>query len=216
MSDSAILQATSGSCKTMVDNTLRITFDFEPRDAAKAFAMFGERGTPAAIALIKKEASVSELHKTATEKTSLREETKTTKTNKLEEKGSWGKYAQALYHTGFFYAPKVLALMGSDEEYRKWIQKQPSAYSGDYSEWVNGEGRCIAAHVRRAGEAGTGYKPLYACIPLTDSEHQLQHQRGESALTNFDWDKARAEYQIKWVKEKLYEILKISALLQPF
>jgi len=196
----------------MVDNTLRITFDFEPKDAANAFEMFGERGTPAAIALIKREASIRELRKTETEVETTPEETENAEIYEVGNIGNWGTYAASLYKTGFFYAPKVLAVLGSDEEYRQWIQKQPSAYSGDFSEWIHGDGRCIAAHVRRAGEAGTAYKPLYACIPLTNDEHMLQHKSGESALIDFDWDKARAEYQVKWVKARLYEIFGIDSL----
>lgn len=209
-----IVQATSGAIKTMVDNTLRITFDFEPKDAARAFKMFGERGTPAAIALITKEASISEMRKSEAEVKTLPKESEEKAINGLDEngKGPWGQYAASLYKTGFFYAPKVLEAIGTDKQYRQWIQTQPSAYSGDYSEWVNGDGRCIAAHVRRAGEAGTAYKPPYACIPLTDKEHQLQHQQGESALLGFNWDKARSEYLIKWVVEMLYVIFGVDSL----
>jgi len=47
------IQASSVAVKTMADNTLRITFDVEPKDAKAAFALFGERGTPAALAALK-------------------------------------------------------------------------------------------------------------------------------------------------------------------
>lgn len=47
------IQASSVAVKTMADNTLRITFDIEPKDAKAAFALFGERGTPAALAALK-------------------------------------------------------------------------------------------------------------------------------------------------------------------
>lgn len=70
---------------------------------------------------------------------------------------------------------------GTDKQYREYIQHQPSCISGEFSEWVNGEGRCIAAHVRRAGESGVGCKAEYACVPLTQAEHDLQHQCGERA-----------------------------------
>lgn len=212
--EKAIVQATSGAIKTMVDNTLRITFDFEPKDAARAFQMFGERGTPAAIALITKESALNEVRKSEAENKTPPEKLEKKTINELEAtgKGPWGKYAATLYKNGFFHAPKVLAAIGTDEQYRHWIQTQPSAYSGDYSEWVNGDGRCIAAHVRRAGEAGTSYKPMYACIPLTNYEHMLQHKIGESALTGLDWDKARFEYLTKWCVETFYEIFSVDSL----
>jgi hypothetical protein len=54
---SAIL-ATSGAIRTLVDGTLRISFDVEPKDAADAFAMFGKPGSPAALARITNQAAV--------------------------------------------------------------------------------------------------------------------------------------------------------------
>lgn len=67
-----------------------------------------------------------------------------------------------------------------DDQYQAWIRKQPSCISGRYSEWVNGEGRCEYAHVRRAKDGGTGYKPLFSGVPLTHEEHAMQHQKGEA------------------------------------
>ena len=75
----------------------------------------------------------------------------------------------------------------SDKNYREWIQRQPSCISGEYSEYVDGEGRCIAAHVRRAKNSGIGMKPEFSCVPLTDAEHRLQHQHGETYLAPKAW-----------------------------
>jgi hypothetical protein len=120
----------------------------------------------------------------------------------------FGKIAMKLYINGFFYNPKVLEAIGTDEQYRQWIQLQPSAYSGEFSEWINGDGRCEAAHVRRASDAGTGYKPPYSCIPLTHAEHALQHTQGEQALHPKEWfDKKRADYLVKWAKQTLLKHL---------
>jgi len=120
----------------------------------------------------------------------------------------YGKIASGLYASGFFIAPPVLEKIGSDKQFRAWIQKQPSAISKDFSEWVDGEGRCEAAHVRRSNEAGVSYKPPYACIPLTHDEHQLQHQEGETALKPREWfEKARNKYLIAWAKETLLKTL---------
>jgi hypothetical protein len=67
----------------------------------------------------------------------------------------------------------------NDDAFRAWIQTLPSCLSGCFSETVNGEGRNLACHVRRAGESGTGYKALFSCVPMTDEEHRYQHQYGE-------------------------------------
>lgn len=40
---------------------------------------------------------------------------------------------------------------------------------------------CIAAHVRRAKTFGTGFKAPFSCIPITQQEHDIQHQKGEGA-----------------------------------
>ncbi len=211
-SDIAILQATSGSCKTLVDNTLRITFDFEPAHAKLAFKMFSERGTPAAIALIRNGASINESRKSEKEINTVQQESVKAETDQVGDGRPWGQYAASLYKTGFFHAPKLWSALGTDKQFRHWIQQQPSAYSGNYSEWMNGEGRCIAAHVRRSGEAGTGFKPTYSCIPLTDAEHRLQHQKGESALEDFEWEKARNDYIFAWCKSRFYEIFGVDSL----
>lgn len=49
VSDTGLIEAASGQCKTMADGTLRITFDVEPRHAAAAFALFSAPGTPAVL-----------------------------------------------------------------------------------------------------------------------------------------------------------------------
>lgn len=124
----------------------------------------------------------------------------------------YGHTATKLYSGGFFFVPNVLKCIGSDQSYREWLQKQPSVYSGEFSEYVNGEGRCIAAHVRRSGEAGTAYKPQYSCIPLTNDEHTLQHQQGESALTGLDWEKQKNKYLVEWAKTTLSAMLGYSSM----
>lgn len=74
-----------------------------------------------------------------------------------------------------------------DREFRAWVQRQPSCLSGIFKEYVNGEGRSIAAHVRRAGKSGTGYKAPFSCVPLTREEHDYQHQHGEYAALHVFW-----------------------------
>jgi hypothetical protein len=71
----------------------------------------------------------------------------------------------------------------TDAAFRAWIQTLPSCISGKFSEWLPdlGEWRNPACHVRRAGRSGVAFKEAFACIPLTNDEHQYQHQHGELA-----------------------------------
>jgi len=125
-----------------------------------------------------------------------------------ETEEDYGMIARQLYRNGFFYAPDVLKAIGTDEQFRKWIQLQPSAISNEYSEYINGDGRCEAAHVRRSTDSGTGYKPPYACIPLTHAEHTKQHNEGETSLKPREWfEKKRGEYVVKWAKQALLKQL---------
>jgi len=56
--EAAIIQATSAGVKDMADGSLRITFEFDPRFAKDAYALFGARGTSCAIAALTQEASL--------------------------------------------------------------------------------------------------------------------------------------------------------------
>ncbi len=90
---------------------------------------------------------------------------------------------------------------GTDKAYRRWISFQPSCISGRFSEWVDGVGRCEAAHVRRAGKSGIGFKAEYSCVPLTRSEHAAQHQHGETALASKDWwDDQVVKHLKRWIE----------------
>jgi len=99
--------------------------------------------------------------------------------------------------------PKLLEkarLKGTDNEYLDWLRKNPSALLGVYSEVVDGEGYCEAAHVRRASDSGTAYKPEYSAIPLTHEQHAIQHQKGESVFCPPEWYVQKAtEYLVKWI-----------------
>src|SRR5262245_34683515 len=92
----------------------------------------------------------------------------------------------------------------TDKAYREWIQTLPSCISGMYSEYLeSGEGRCVAAHVRRAATSGTGYKAKYSCVPLTQQEHLLQHQHGESYFHPKEWWDERVEtYRRLWKQSR--------------
>lgn len=136
---------------------------------------------------------------------------------KEEKEPVFGEYAKELKKSRFFYNSKIWPHVGTDEEYREWVQRQPSCLSGS-GDWVAelGEERCEAAHVRRSDESGAGIKAEYACVPLTRKEHQIQHDNGEASLLNEinhtkldeqsakGWfDVQRFKYLEKWCWEKL-------------
>lgn len=129
------------------------------------------------------------------------------------QENSQGELWSSLIKRGYFYNPRLLDALGGDDEYRKFLQKLPSAYSGKYSEYVNGEGRSVVAHVRRSGDSGTGYKPKYSAIPLTFTEHQQQHQNGEESLKERSWwEKQVGKYIIAFVKYRLCKIFNTESI----
>ena len=90
---------------------------------------------------------------------------------------------------------------GTDRQYRQWVQKQRSCISGNFSEYVNGEGRNPACHVRRGGFSGIAYKAPYSCVPMTHDEHARQHYKGESALRSKEWfDEQVIIYLRMWIE----------------
>jgi hypothetical protein len=68
----------------------------------------------------------------------------------------------------------------NDRKYREWISRQPSCISAQFSEFINGEGRNPACHVRRSSTSGTGFKAEFSCVPMTHAEHWDQHCHGEA------------------------------------
>jgi len=134
-------------------------------------------------------------------------------------KGRFSEEAEALHKSRVFGLVEFASAVGTDAEYHAWIQRQKSCVSHQYSEYVDGEGRCIAAHVRRASDAGTAFKPEFHQVPLTDAEHQLQHASGENevlrragildaradaGMAGKDWFYEKAfSYRQRWVWETL-------------
>lgn len=122
------------------------------------------------------------------------------KTDEKETK-PFGKYAAELYRLGWFFNPKVLEAIGSDEEYLAWIAQQPCCAIGE-NIFPSHSGDAVAAHVRRIADgAGTGIKPKYSAIPLCHGHHSLQHQNGESAIGGKAWcDDQRDKHLVEWAK----------------
>ena len=66
----------------------------------------------------------------------------------------------------------------TDKLYREFIKKQPGCLDGTFGEYVHGEGRNLACHIRRAGHSGVAFKAPFSCVAMTDAQHQYQHQHG--------------------------------------
>ena len=190
MAEKAAFLGSTARAQTMADGSLRVTVDLSPADAVGAFTAFGSPGSPVALARVKDEVAVEEGRP---------------KANK--PKGPFGKFAQKLVQSHFFRSPDIWAGIGTDEEYLNWVKCQPSAKSGEFSEYPDdGEPYCIPAHVRRVEYgSGTAIKPPYSAIPLTNDEHQLAHQKGDSAIGDEDWWAAQ---RIKYVEKWAYLTLK--------
>lgn len=96
----------------------------------------------------------------------------------------FGKYAAELHRLGWFFNPHVLSCIGSDDQYRAWIQRQECVVC-ESADWVEekGELRCEAAHVNRPSNAGTGHKSEFSCVSLCHNDHiNFQHAQGLPTL----------------------------------
>lgn len=144
-----------------------------------------------------------------------------------ETKGPHSDYAQALYKCRFMRNLNVCQALGTEADYKAWIQKQDSCVSGkqDYIGMESGEMCCEESHVERVSEGhGKGIKAPYHSVPLTHAEHQLRHQKGEIEVIGIpglrlkyvkDWfDKKALEYREKWVHERLCAVTGVKSLTE--
>lgn len=74
--------------RTRVDGSLSITVEIDPRHAAQAFALFGQPGTPVAVARLTNEAANSAA--------------------KPKQPGGYGHHYSNLYTRGWFFNPRVI------------------------------------------------------------------------------------------------------------
>lgn len=108
----------------------------------------------------------------------------------------------------FFSAWSVLEAAGSDEEFLEWVKWQPCVVTKkkNHEDLIKEDANpVVAAHVRRVKHgAGTSKKPPYSAIPLTNALHQLQHNRGESAVVAQEkWDFYRDAHVTTWCKDRI-------------
>jgi hypothetical protein len=110
---------------------------------------------------------------------------------------------------------EVLICVGGDDKFNAYIRTLPSCLSGTFSEYVHGDGRCVAAHVSRSATRGIAYKAPYHTVPLTQAEHLNQHQHGYEFYKPWDWwlDRLRY-YREKWAANVLTDKLSLNGNLK--
>lgn len=208
MTDALATSAIYRKMATLVDGTVRVTLDLDC-ELDLAAKIFGAPGDVVAVAKMSKEGAAESVPKPQD-----------------DPERKYSQEAKALKLSSFFRSLDVWRSIGTDDEFRAWIQKQACCVCGG-ADWVEeiGEHRCEAAHVRRAGESGTGYKASYACVPLCREHHTMQHNFGEGAAVyglgdeDIDdekakefFDKQRIEYVSEWAWKRLKWLLGYDSL----
>ena len=126
------------------------------------------------------------------------------------DKGPHGDFARDLVLSGFFNSGLVREYFGGDEAYQTWCRKQPCAVTGNmHKDKQTGIEYTEYAHVRRAGESGTAYKPKYSGIPLLSQVHDLQHHKGEcEVLGEYSIGISDSETCKEWFEKKAQHYLR--------
>jgi hypothetical protein len=197
MKDNSAIAGTRKAIKEMVDGTLRIQIDIEPRYKSQFHELFPDIDMPVAIAPLVPVAEGIE------ERTNLNGKAAETV---MENHARYGQQAKELRLSSFFRRPEVWHAVGTDAEFRDWLKGQNCAVDCDCRLGVGHHGGdVVPAHVRRvANGSGTGIKPDYSSIPLCDTHHSVQHQKGELDIAPREWwDKKRIEYLVKWCWDRL-------------
>lgn len=193
MTDAIVMTVESVRTRASTNEAL-VTFAVPLENAALVSGFMGKIGIQVGCAFADVEAQGRTLDTVRAKSRSVEQ---TDRYNRL-----YGDIASVLRRSGFCRAEKVWRALGTDEEFREWVQKQKSAWSGQ-QDWVDvlGEGRCEAAHVSRI-EYGRGmsHKPEYACIPLTHAEHMNHHQYGESAFDDIRDDGTKDDLGRDWME----------------
>lgn len=180
------ISGTRRQIKEMADGTIRLSVDIDPRFNAEFHRLFPTIDMPVALApLVNNFESQPEAHNSAQEDDKTKEPpgyTHYKEVTKQLDVRPFAEQARELKLSDFFRRPEVWKKIGTDEQFAQWIQLQKCVVccGGDWVEEL-GELRCEAAHVRRAGESGTGYKADYARVPMCHNHHiNDQHHYGET------------------------------------
>lgn len=97
----AAIMATTGKVSTLADNTLRIVVEIAPRDAKRAFELFGTQGTAVALALLTNAAALAEGRKDMVQ---------------AGEKGPHGKAWSLLHKAGTWFSPELHRVLDIEPE----------------------------------------------------------------------------------------------------
>lgn len=209
MNDKAILKAKILRHKTMSDDSIQTTIEFDEFTAGKAMEYFRVKGTDVAIALLN-------VNQYGEIKNDLSPESNVTESSNI--KPDYGQQAKILVQSSFFRSPEVWKAIGTDQELIEWTRTQPCCVCGKHEAVQTKNGGYYeasdAAHVRRIADgAGTGIKPPYSVIPLCRECHSKQHQSGEAAIGGKGLvDELRIENVQLWAKERLKRILAVESL----
>lgn len=196
----AVIPGTFRGYRSLADGTLSVRIDIEPRDVPALHEAF-RIDVPVALARLTNEAATQDESERNAVVEKFHRETDANWQPRL-----FGEAARELRLSGFFRAPAVWAAIGTDVGYQAWCREQKCAACGKEGGEQN---PIVYAHVRRIADgAGVGIKPDFSGIPLHDSEHRLQHQKGESAIAPPEqWDKWRIDHVQKWAWESLRALL---------
>ena len=103
------------------------------------------------------------------------------KAKKKADKGEFGHEVRDLHQSGFFKNPRLWEIIGTDQQFQEFTRKRRCIVTGGWDyDGEKGVERTEFAHVRRAGDSGTAYKPEFSGVPLVHEIHQLQHNGGET------------------------------------
>jgi len=180
----AVFSGATGTLRTLVDGTVRLVIDFEPRDAGPVMTALGQPGTPVAVARLTQQAATEAV----------------LKVQAGQDRAQYGEEAKSLRLSGFFRAPEVWRHVGTDAEFLAWLKTQKCCVKHP-----GHEGDIVPAHVRRVKHgAGTGIKPEYSAVPMCARHHQLQHDNAECAVGGKEFlDRERVKHLEQWAWETL-------------
>lgn len=201
MTEAAVIPGTFKGYRSLADGTLSVRIDIEPRDVPDLHKSFGI-DVPVALARLTNAAANSPGGTHPLPDGAVITEARVR---------NFGDQARELRLSGFFRAPAVWSALGSDAIYQAWCREQNCAACGKEGGEQN---PIVFAHVRRvATGSGVGIKGDFAGIPLHDSEHRLQHQKGESAIAPPDqWDRWRIEHVQEWAWARIKHALGVDSM----
>lgn len=119
---------------------------------------------------------------------------------KKKPSGPFAKQASVLWTSTFLEREQVWRACGTDEEFLNWVRAQACCIKPEFGAC---EGIVVPMHVRRiAHGAGERLKPPYSAIPGCWHHHQIQSDKGESAVGGRAYyDEQRLAHLRKWCWE---------------